>query len=279
VTTLPMLYIIHPKKIANLAKHANAEQFFPNDPPNAHNIRVKSFIEWKKPEPADYERGVRMLIEFKGDLCLEFVTWHHKGDYIATVCPEGNRSAVFIHQLSKMQTQNPFTKNKGRISCVRFHPTRPHFFVVGQKNIRIYNLSEQQLIKKLIPGVTFISSLHIHPGGDNVIMGAYDKRVCWFDLDYGSKPYKTLRYHRYAVRSVRFHPRYPLFATCSDDSTIHVFHGMVYDDLLKNAFIVPLKVLRGHKITDDIGVMDIIFHPFQPWIFSAGSDATIRLWV
>jgi len=253
--------------------------FFSKDPANDHTYKVKQVIQWKKPEPEEYEKGIRMKIEYRGSFELRFVTWHYKGDYFATVCPEGNRSAVHVHQLSKMQTQNPFNKSKGRITCVRFHPSKPHFFVVTQKNIRIYNLAEQQLIKKLQPGVTWISSISIHPGGDNLIIGSYDKRVCWFDLDYGSKPYKVLSYHKYAVRSVRFHPRYPLFATCSDDGTVHLFHGMVYNDLLQNAFIVPLKVLRGHRIIDDIGVLDIMFHPFQPWLFSSAADATIRLFV
>jgi len=81
-----------------------------------------------------------------------------------------------------------------------------------------------------------------------------------------------------AVRSTRFHQRYPLFASCSDDCTVHLFHGQVFNDLLQNAFIVPLKVLRGHQLVKDIGVLDIVFHPFQPWIFSSGGDATIRLY-
>jgi len=127
--------------------------------------------------------------------------------------------------------------------------------------------------------VKFISSMAIHPGGDNLIIGSYDKRLCWFDLDYGAKPYKSLKYHPLAIRTVRFHPRYPLFASGADDATVHVFHGMVYNDLLKNAFIVPLKVLRGHIQRDNIGVLDIKFHPFQPWIFSCAADRTIRLWV
>ena len=30
--------------------------------------------------------------------------------------------------------------------------------------------------------------------GDNLILGGYDKRVCWFDLDLSSKPYRVIRY-------------------------------------------------------------------------------------
>ena len=29
--------------------------------------------------------------------------------------------------------------------------------------------------------------------GDNVIIGSYDRRLCWFDNDLSTKPYKTLR--------------------------------------------------------------------------------------
>ena len=48
-------------------------------------------------------------------------------------------------------------------------------------------------------------------------------------------------------------------------------------DLLQNPLIVPVKVLRGHAVTNDLGVLDVTFHPSQPWLFSCGADATIRL--
>lgn len=52
-------------------------------------------------------------------------------------------------------------------------------------------------------------------------------------------------------------------STCSDDGTVHVFHDTVYNDFIHNALIVPLKVLRGHTVTDDLGVLDTDFHPTQ----------------
>ena len=55
------------------------------------------------------------------------------------------------------------------------------------------------------------------------------------------------------MRAVHIHPRYPLFASSSDDGRVHVFHGMVYNDFLKDALIVPLKILSDHKITNGIG--------------------------
>ena len=41
------------------------------------------------------------------------------------------------------------------------------------------------------------------------------------------------------MRAAAFHRSYPLFASASDDATVHVFHGMVYSDLMTNPLIVP----------------------------------------
>lgn len=114
--------------------------------------------------------------------------------------------------------------------------------------------------------------------GDNLIIGSYDLRLSWFDLDLSTKPYKTLRYHKKAIREVVFHPRYPLFASASDDATVIVSHGMVYSDLNQNPLIVPVKVLRGHSAVNNVGVTSCVFHPHQPWLLSGGADATIRLY-
>jgi hypothetical protein len=57
---------------------------------------------------------------------------------------------------------------------------------------------------------------------------AQDKRLAWFDLDLSDKPYRALRYHARALRSVAVHRSYPLFASASDDGAVHVFHGLVY---------------------------------------------------
>ncbi len=60
------------------------------------------------------------------------------------------------------------------------------------------------------------------------------RRVVWFDLDRGSMPFKTLKYHTKALRGVAFHRSYPLMATCSDDASVHVFHAAVYSDLMRD---------------------------------------------
>ena len=117
-----------------------------------------------------------------------------------------------------------------------------------------------------------------HPGGDNLLLGSYDKRLCWFDMDLSTSPYRTLRSHALAVRAVCYHPQLPLFASASDDASVHVYHGRVYSDLMSNALIVPLKILKGHEIASHLGVMDIAWHPTQPWLFSAGADGSILLY-
>ncbi|KOO34060.1 ribosome biogenesis protein bop1, partial [Chrysochromulina tobinii] len=205
------------------------------------------------------------------------VTWHHGGDYLASVCPEGATKAVLLHQVSKRSTGSPFAKSKGRIETVAFHPSKPLFFVATQRHVRVYHLLKQELAKKLTPTVKWISSLAVHPGGDNVILGSYDRRVCWFDMDLSASPYKTMVAHALAVRSVAFHPRLPLFASASDDATVHVYHGRVYADLLTNPMLVPLKILKAHTVKDHLGVMSVAFHPTQPWLFSAGADGAVHL--
>ena len=125
---------------------------------------------------------------------IKHLHWHHKGDYISSVATDAqSQHALFIHQLSSKRTQNPFRKQQGKIQVVQFHPTRPHLLIATQQHIRIYNLAKRGLEKKLTPGVQWISSIDVHPGGENIIMGSYDKRVCWFDLDLSTKPYRLLR--------------------------------------------------------------------------------------
>jgi ribosome biogenesis protein ERB1 len=97
----------------------------------------------------------------------------------------------------------------------------------------------------------------------------------------GSKPYKSLKYHDKAIREVFFSKNYPLFASCSDEGSVNIFYSMVYNDLMQNALIVPVKVLKAHKPdkATNLGTLDVKFHPTQPWLFTCGADGEIKLWV
>lgn len=122
--------------------------------------------------------------------------------------------------------------------------------------------------------------MDIHPqNGDHLIVGSFDRKLVWFDMDLSVKPYRTLRYHKNSIRHVTFHKRYPLFASCSDDTTLNLFHGMVYSNLMQNPLIVPVKSLRVCGSVESLGALCCEFHPTQPWIFSSGADGLIKLYV
>ena len=89
----------------------------------------------------------------------------------------------------------------------------------------------------------------------------------------------THAYIQYIYRSVSIHKRLPLFATGGEDGMVYVFHGMVYNDLMDNPLVVPLKRIHAHTCDGTDGVMDCSFHPTQPWLLTCGVDKTIRLFV
>lgn len=224
------------------------------------------------------------------------ISWHRSGDHFVTVSPNSSTPfslSIAIHTLSKHNSQHPFRKRprgSGPPQTAHFHPSKPILFIANQRTIRAYDLQRQSLLRILNPGARWISSFDIHPlsssnasaVGDNLIVGTYDRRLLWHDLDLSpSKPYKTLRYHSKAIRAVKFHPLHPLFADASDDGTLQIFHGKVVGDMMANAAIVPLKVLKGHRLNGPggLGVLDLDWHPREAWCVSAGGDGTCRLWM
>lgn len=89
--------------------------------------RVQSAVQWEQAEGEHWNNGIRIILNhFK---TVKQVTWHGKGDYFATVMPDGQNRSVLINQLSKRRSQLPFNKSKGLIQCVLFHPIRPYLFV------------------------------------------------------------------------------------------------------------------------------------------------------
>lgn len=253
---------------------------------NDTDAAAKNAASWFKPTKAQQEQGISLVITTSRGASssastIKKLNWHRRGDYLLSVSPDGgNKASVLIHQLSKHASQSPFRKSRGILMDAKFHPSKPVLFVMSQRYIRVYNLQMQQLVKKLLPGARWLSCLDIHPrGGDHLIAGSYDKRVLWHDLDLSATPYKTLRYHEKAVRSVSFHKGgLPLFCSASDDGLIHVFHATVYDDLVTNPLLVPLKKLQGHKVINSLGVLDVCWHPREAWLFSAGADGCARFW-
>lgn len=236
----------------------------------------ESSAKWSRPGSKLEDAGV--LVKATVRAAIKTLNWHRRGDFLCSVSPTGQRSSVAIHTLSRHLSQIPFRRLPGLAQTAQFHPSRPLFFVATQRMIRCYDLQKQELVKVVQPGARWISSFDIHTGGDNLIVGSYDRRLLWHDLDLSSRPYKTMRFHAEAIRAVKFHRSLPLFADASDDGSLQIFHGKVVSDLMENATIVPVKMLKGHSVVSKLGVMDVDWHPRHPWCLSAGADGTCRLW-
>ncbi|VVT57837.1 uncharacterized protein SAPINGB_P005894 [Magnusiomyces paraingens] len=255
----------------------NAEGEDGEEDGDAEYVKKKEVAKWSKAGAKLVDNGVGAIVRCKKP--VKKLSWHRRGDYFVTVSPKAQNLAVLVHQLSKHSSQSPFKRSKGIVQDAMFHPTKPQLFVATQRYIRVYDLQAQILTKKLLPGVTWLSSIDVHPLGDNVITSSYDKRVTWHDLDLSARPYKTLRYHEKAIRQVAFHKGgLPLFCSASDDGSINVYHGTVYDDLMKNPLLVPLKILKGHEVKSSLGVLSVVWHPKEAWLFSVGADGTARMW-
>lgn len=250
---------------------------------NVTNAKALKVVDWKVLDSnenpvssfASQSGPVAALVTTKE---IASVRWHRKGDYFVTVAPKAGASAVLIHQLSKGNSQQPFSKSKGEAQLACFHPTKPFLFVASTQHIRVYHLVKQTMVKRLLSGCRHISSIDIHSSGDHLIVGSLDRKMIWFDLDLSHTPYKTLKYHERALRGVHFSNRYPLMASCSDDGVVHVFHAMVYTDLMRNPMLIPVKILKGHVVTNKLGVLTTKFHPTQPWLFTGGADGRIFLY-
>jgi len=231
-------------------------------------------------------KNVQDLLNIRLSAATRSIAWHAKGDYIVSTSPTASPSRqVIIHRLSRKVSQAPLKKSSASdsIQTARFHPDKPFLFVATKTTIKVFHLIQQTLVKVLPhTGCKWITDMDLHSSGDHVVIGGCDKKLVWLDLDLGSKPYKLLKYHEKALRSTRFHSRYPLLASAADDGHIFILHATVYSDLLKNPLIVPVhRFLRAHPPSsknNHLGVLGLTFHPTQPWLFSAGADGIIHLY-
>ncbi|KXS21716.1 BOP1NT-domain-containing protein [Gonapodya prolifera JEL478] len=246
---------------------------------DAEDKGKKGIAEWKRiPKSGkDYAEGQRVVVDVGGTVTS--VVWHRRGDYFASVGGDTTNPTLLIHQLSRRASQSPLSKSKGAIQQVAFHPNKPMLYVALQRSIRVYDLASQTLSRKLLSTSRWLSSLSIHPSGDHVLAGGYDRRVCWWDGEMGETPWKTLRSHSLAVRSVSFHPTLPLLATASDDCTVQIFHATVYTDLMRNPLLVPVRTLKGfHETKGGLGVLGVCWHPREAWCLTWGADGKAAVW-
>jgi ribosome biogenesis protein ERB1 len=193
---------------------------------------------------------------------VHFVIWHGKGDYFSTLCKRENVSTkVIVHSLSRFQSHKIFSKqSKGNVRSMAFHPKRPLFFVATDKNIMVYNLKQQILVKKF-KGLECPVHITVHFSGEHILAACEDCKLLWFDYDLSNAPYKTFPFHKKQLTFVHTHKRYPLMATAGLDNTVHIFHAQVHQDYIQQPIIVPLRAIKT-----SLTPYQCLFHPKQPWI-------------
>ncbi|KAF4671173.1 Ribosome bioproteinsis protein 1 [Perkinsus olseni] len=238
--------------------------------------------EWTAITDAPGFEGLLIKADERADITR--LTWHPRGWYLSHVAPNAVqvRSQCVIHNLKSQKTIRPFSKSKGgKIQASAFHPRRPQFYICTQKNVRLYDLKAQSLVRTYVSGAQHIMAISVFPGsGGHLTIVSQDRRLCWFDNELGNKPWKTWRYHKRVVRGVEFHPlasgRLPLMATCSDDGSAHIFHTKVYNDAMSNPLVVPVKKLRPK---DGGRILSCSWHPHQPWVLLTMGDGRVQMWV
>ena len=209
------------------------------------------------------------------------LAWHPKGDYAVTVCPAALVAPVLLHQLTKRRSQFPFTEAgglslRGAAQTAIFHPDRPELLVATRRAVHRFSLADRERLQKLRRGPKWISCLAMHPEGEHLVVGGFDRRVSWFDTEVAESSWRTLRYHEEAVRDAAFHPgSHPLLATTSDDGRVQVFHARppLPADMSMDPVIVPVKILRPCPRTEDgLATLALAWHPTQPWLVTASAD-------
>jgi ribosome biogenesis protein ERB1 len=100
------------------------------------------------------------------------------------------------------------------------------------------------MVRKFVSNLNTITDIAVHKNGDNILAGSKDGKVAWFQLDLSDKPYKMMDYHGDKIKVVSYHNTYPLFSSCSRNGKLLVYHATIYEDLIQEPVIVPLKVLK-----------------------------------
>ena len=103
----------------------------------ATNQVFESFEEDQKWKISEIN-GVK--IEVLHDHEILDICWHSKGDYFGVISGISSKTDVWFHQISTRKSSKPFSKTKGIVQRILFHPTRLLFYVATQRFIKVFNL-------------------------------------------------------------------------------------------------------------------------------------------
>lgn len=242
-------------------------------------------LSWSKIQvDSDSEfKELSSVVVIKHQSAIRHLTWHNKGGYLAAVSPRAISPSqrVVIHSINRRSSITAFKKLSGMVKSVLFHLSNPWLIVATQTCIRVVDLTSSKtgnkkfgnqntnkaLVKKLI-GIEDPTSISLDSTGKHIFVGQSNGRIAWFDLDLGNTPYKLLRYSESAIKQVQFHQGKSMVFSASKNGTINVFHCRMPSDLMSDPVFIPLKVIKGELST----IYSAVWHPKQPWIFSAGMN-------
>ena len=123
---------------------------------NVTNEKAAKAVQWKSLEDSSrvgepisaFDAMAGPIVALRTNRDVASLRWHAKGDYFVSVSPKAGSAAVLIHQLSKGNSQQPFSKSKGESQLACFHPNKPFLFVASPHHVRVYHLVKQAMVKR-----------------------------------------------------------------------------------------------------------------------------------
>eukprot|EP00340_Litonotus_pictus_P002461 CAMPEP_0170519966 /NCGR_PEP_ID=MMETSP0209-20121228/5178_1 /TAXON_ID=665100 ORGANISM="Litonotus pictus, Strain P1" /NCGR_SAMPLE_ID=MMETSP0209 /ASSEMBLY_ACC=CAM_ASM_000301 /LENGTH=628 /DNA_ID=CAMNT_0010805975 /DNA_START=14 /DNA_END=1900 /DNA_ORIENTATION=+ len=244
------------------------------------NKSSKELFYWKTYDTKKVKKSGLLFSLHRKQGELFNVSWHHKGDFFAVLSKnELGKSQVHVHSLSSLQNFSPTSKNKGDIRAIAFHSTKPHFYVCADSNVYIYDLKQQELVRKFVSNLYPINSICLHPLGGDFVAGSLGGKVAWFQSDLSEKPHLQMeQYHETKIKALAFHSKYNLLTSASKEGKVLLYYSKVYDDFLHDPLIVPLTSLKSFYGNPMNEVNSVTFHERYPWVMTAGNDKVISIW-
>lgn len=157
-------------------------------------------------------KGLQVVLEVQFREFIRHCFIHKSRLFVSVVLQnrDGNRRLSILNLKQSTQTSlRVRTRNKLERSL--FHPTKPLLFLLTRTHIFLFDLKTQTIKKKLLSGCKIMTSASIHPTGNHLIVGSADRKLVWFDLDSGDKPFKKMRVHEQTMSNVAFHPNFKHF--------------------------------------------------------------------